>query len=604
MKHRLFWKFLLAFWGALLMVAALAVLGGQLLEQHYGQPREDQVLESGPRAVRVLDAAQAVFWSGGEEALRMLLRTDSWSRHNLVYVVDEAGHELLGRRLPAASLVAARQLAAGMPVRTGQAFEGSSLLQRARAPFSAEGRGARRAVRKLQGADGRVWLLFVPEDHQGRGFPDRPPAHISMADGLPDELPMDTSGEMFPPPPPLGHPPPEHAGWHKAAEADAADAGPGAQHPGRAAPQARPGPPAPAAPPPPGTANDPRHGPQGGPSGRPPQPWLPELDSRTARSLLMGAAVLGSFLFAAWLAWSLTRPVRTLRQALDAAAAGHLDTRVSGRMGRGRNEITDLGQHFDHMIAQIQQLLTSRQRLLHDVSHELRSPLARLQAASDLARQNPARLQDSLDRIDRETARLDHLIDQALTLARLEGGPSDEAPECFDLAAMVQEIVADAGFEADARQVQVQLAREGQRDGPVEVCLREELIYRACENVIRNAIKFSAPGTVVEVKLLVPALPAGVPGPVSDAGGQDGWVAVQVLDRGPGVPAGQLAQIFSPFFRARGSSGVDGYGLGLAIVQQAVQQHGGQVGARARDGGGLVVELRLPRQWSASPSAG
>ena len=138
---------------------------------------------------------------------------------------------------------------------------------------------------------------------------------------------------------------------------------------------------------------------------------------------VIGAAT--SLAVSAILAWYLTRPIRSLRWAFDAAASGRLDTRVRPRMGRRRDEIADLGRDFDRMVERLQALVGSQRRLLHDVSHELRSPLARLQAAIGLLRQDPARLEPSLERIEREAVRLDELVGEVLALARLEAGMAD-----------------------------------------------------------------------------------------------------------------------------------------------------------------------------------
>src|SRR5207249_6291638 len=153
-------------------------------------------------------------------------------------------------------------------------------------------------------------------------------------------------------------------------------------------------------------------GPRPGPRPGPPPPIAPW------EFIVIG--IVTSLVFSALLAWYLTRPIRNLRWAFDAAAAGRLETRVSPLMGRRRDEIADLGRDFDRMAQQLQNLVSAQRRLLHDVSHELRSPLARLQAAIGLARQQPAKLDTSLERIEREAMRLDSMVGEVLALARLE----------------------------------------------------------------------------------------------------------------------------------------------------------------------------------------
>jgi len=297
-------------------------------------------------------------------------------------------------------------------------------------------------------------------------------------------------------------------------------------------------------------------------------------DNRLA--LQLGIAFLASLLFSAGLAWYLARPVRHLRAATRRLADGALDTRVAPVLGGRRDEIADLGRDFDHMAARLQVLVGAQKRLLHDVSHELRSPLARLQVAVALARQRPERLATTLDRVERETARLDALVGELLTLSRLEAGVTGAADETFDLVELLEEVAADARFEAEAAGVRVELAPHG----GIVALGRAELLRRAFENVIRNAVKYTAKDTAVEVAA------------VRDAAA--GAATVSVCDRGPGVPEADLEALFEPFFRAERGAARAGYGLGLAIARRAVEAHGGRIRATNRAGGGLCVEIALP----------
>lgn len=303
-------------------------------------------------------------------------------------------------------------------------------------------------------------------------------------------------------------------------------------------------------------------------AGGPPSPWVP---------LVVGAVV--SLVFGAALAWYVARPIRHLRAAFASLSAGHLETRVAPLMGRRRDEVTDLGRHFDEMARRIQSLVGAQRTLLHEVSHELRSPLARLQAATGLARQNPQKLESSLERIEQETERLDDLVGQLLTLSRLEAGVDDASRtrlETTDLVDLVASIAADARFEAESCGRDVVFSSLGE----IVADVRAELVGRAVENVIRNAVKFTAPGTAVEVTA----------GP--DAA--DAAFLVRVADRGPGVAEADLDAIFEPFYRGAAGSSGPGFGLGLAIARRAIAAHGGRVDARNRPGGGLEVEIRLP----------
>jgi two-component system, OmpR family, sensor kinase len=298
----------------------------------------------------------------------------------------------------------------------------------------------------------------------------------------------------------------------------------------------------------------------------PPPPLVPAW-----MMIVIGGAT--SLAVSAILAWYLSRPIRNLRWAFDAAASGRLDTRVRPLMGRRRDELADLGRDFDRMAQQLQALVASQRRLLHDVSHELRSPLARLQAAIGLARQDPQRVQMSLERIEREIMRMDELVGELLTLARLEAGSPQASYQQLDLADLVASIGEDARFEAEASGRRVHL------EVPSSVVVRgnAELLHRAIENVVRNAVKFTAPGTEVGIALRMVGRLA----------------LLTVIDRGEGIPESELAKVFEPFHRVAGH-GAEGFGLGLAIAQLAVQAHGGAIRAANVAQGGLRVDIELP----------
>jgi two-component system, OmpR family, sensor kinase len=299
---------------------------------------------------------------------------------------------------------------------------------------------------------------------------------------------------------------------------------------------------------------------------RPPPPlWFP-----------ISIIILASLVFSTLLAWYLSKPIRHLRGAFDAAAAGKLETRIGLHMGRWGDEISDLGRDFDHMAQQLQILLSSQRRLLHDVSHEIRSPLARLQAAIGLTRQQPEKPDAWLDRIEREAGRLDELVGELLTLSRLEVGMTSAADEEVDVVDLVAGIADDARFEAEATGRRVLFFGAG----AIFVRVRPELLHRALENVIRNAVKYTREGTAAEVRI-------------------EQWAAsnrliVTVSDQGPGVPETDLQAIFEPFFRSEAYGKTVGFGLGLAIARRAIEMHGGTIRALNRDGGGLCVEMVLP----------
>ncbi len=287
------------------------------------------------------------------------------------------------------------------------------------------------------------------------------------------------------------------------------------------------------------------------------------------------AGVVASFLFAALLAWYFSRPIRALRNAFEAAAGGDLAPRFTTPAGVRGDELTDLGRDFDSMSAQLRTLMDGQRRLLHDVSHELRSPLARLQAAIGLAHQQPDKIAASLERIERESVRMDKLVGELLTLSRLEAAPALPAQDEISIVDLVEEIVGDASFEAE------QSGRSIAVSGMAVVNVRgaPDLLWRAIENVVRNAIKHSPPNGTVGIVLSADAQ----------------YVRIAVLDRGAGVAPSDLAAIFAPFFRSDPTSNnVDGHGLGLAIAQRVVLAHGGTIGAENREGGGLQVTIALP----------
>ncbi len=432
-----------------------------------------------------------------------------------VFAVDETGRELLGRIVSQAMLVEARYV-------HGQADK-------------------RSLVRDMAAKDGHRYLLFLPSrEHQpgfDAGFAAGPLAALI---GAPPHL-------YRPGPWPLA---PRVFGAARAA--DAAD--------GHAGGQA--GPPS---------------DPASTPPGPPPEARRPFGDPRYRAAILLGAATLASLLFAFLLAWYFSRPIRALRQAFEAASGGDLAPRFGRPEARRGDELSDLGRDFDRMTDRLRQLIDGQTRLLHDVSHELRSPLARLQAAIGLAHQQPEQMATSMERIERECVRMDKLVGELLTLSRLEAGAPHPMSEDISMADLIDEIIGDASFEAAACRRRVVLS------GGADVLVRgqADLLGRAIENVVRNAIKHSPVDGVVLLELAA----------------RDGGrvLAITVSDRGSGVAPAELESIFTPFFRSADKHNTtEGHGLGLAIARHVVQAHGGAIEAANRDGGGLCVVIVLP----------
>lgn len=289
-------------------------------------------------------------------------------------------------------------------------------------------------------------------------------------------------------------------------------------------------------------------------------PWLTAVFAG-----LFSAFALGKYLIT---------PVERLRKGLRALAEGHFDIRIHDAMAHRNDEIAILTKDFDISASRLQELHESRQRLFHDISHELRSPLSRLQAVTGILRKNPGRLPGLLDRMDREIERLDGLVDEVLTLARLSAvNESGVEKQIVDVLDLVDNIVQDAAFEASDKGVSLAFKRDGQ----FVTAINGELIYRAIENVIRNAIKYTANNTTVEVIATI----------------STNHLSLCITDKGPGVPESDLESIFRPFTSSGATGPSSGYGLGLAIAKTALQRHGGDVVAANVAQGGLAVTISL-----------
>lgn len=293
-------------------------------------------------------------------------------------------------------------------------------------------------------------------------------------------------------------------------------------------------------------------------------------------------AVVSSGLVCYFLAWYVTKPVARLRAATQQLAAGDLTARAGDPNSKRRDEIAGLVRDFDTMAGRLETLVKAQSRLLNDISHELRSPLARLNVALGLARQRSAPESASmLERIELEAGRLNELIGRLLTLARMEDGQQRVPSTSVLLDEVVLNVAEDAEFEAQARHCHVHSeipARSWAVRGDAS------LLHSAIENVVRNAIRYTREGTTVEIHLET----------TESASGEE--AVVRVTDCGDGVPADALEKLFQPFYRlddARGRQ-TGGVGLGLAIAERAVRFHGGSVSATNRAEGGLVVEIRLP----------
>lgn len=291
---------------------------------------------------------------------------------------------------------------------------------------------------------------------------------------------------------------------------------------------------------------------------------------------LLLVALLASLLFSNWLARTISRPIEILRDNLKAVSKGNFDIDVSKELGNRRDEFADLGQDTDTMAAQLKQLIESQRRLLHDVSHDLRSPLARLQLAIGLMRQKPETTEQMLIRIEQECHRLDSLVGEVLTLARMEAGVPQPREDYLDLVELLQSLVDDAQFEARESGSHVFLHIPDELNEGVIIQSRGELLLRAFDNLIRNALQHAGRGCQIDLTLSKPSA---------------SQLIIEIADNGPGVAENDLSSIFNPFFRSNNNPGD---GLGLAITKRAIEAHGGKISAYNRPVGGLCMHVELP----------
>ncbi len=304
------------------------------------------------------------------------------------------------------------------------------------------------------------------------------------------------------------------------------------------------------------------------------RPRVPENDFPTSRQLVqILAAILTAGLLCYALASYLTAPISKLRRATHKFAEGDLTTRLNIKR---RDELGGLAREFDEMAERIETLVTSEKRLTQDISHELRSPLARLNVALELAR---AKSNDGtkpmIERIETESHRLNEMISRLLVLSKLETGSESFNRTEVNLTRIFEQVVADAIFEAQAMGKAVKIL---QTDS-VKVFGNENLLRSAIENVLRNAVRYTKDETAVEVKLSK----------------ENKNAVISVRDYGTGVPESELEKLFRPFYRVSQARErkTGGIGLGLAIAERAVHAHQGTIKARNTEDG-LAVEICLP----------
>jgi signal transduction histidine kinase len=300
--------------------------------------------------------------------------------------------------------------------------------------------------------------------------------------------------------------------------------------------------------------------------------------------LFFGVVFLMVTLFCLWLTHHIVAPIQGIQSAARKVAAGDLSVRAPSEISERHDELAALAADFDAMVQRMSAFVRSQKDLLSTVSHELRSPLTRLMMSLTLLRkESPPESEELLQRMERDIERLDTLMGQLLTFARLETGLSSDARDSVDFSQLVQEVVADGDFEARSYGKSVKLQAEG---GIVIEKADQQALRSACENIVRNAIRFTAPGRHVDVILKTERISPSV------------QAVLLVRDYGPGVREELLQQIFEPFFRVKEPNADpranNGTGLGLAIALEAIRQHRGTIIASNAHPMGLEVKIMLP----------
>ena len=277
----------------------------------------------------------------------------------------------------------------------------------------------------------------------------------------------------------------------------------------------------------------------------------------------------------------ITQPILRLKTASDRVASGDFQTNVAAGLGGRRDELGELAQRFDEMTAKLAQSRTQQQGLLRDISHELRSPLARLLITADLLPDAKGEeLAGLQQRFKKDIDRLDVMIEEVLTLSRFDTQGPAPISNLLDIAEVLQPVIADAQFEATALDKGVDLLLPDDTS-TLQVSGDIAELKRAVENVVRNGVRHAPSGTSVVVQ---------AENVVDERG-----VVITVTDQGAGVEEADLEQIFTPFFRSPSERAQSsGYGIGLSLVKRIIEAHGGQVSAANLPGGGFQVRLALP----------
>ena len=299
--------------------------------------------------------------------------------------------------------------------------------------------------------------------------------------------------------------------------------------------------------------------------------WLARMRSASFVFILLASALVSLLL-----TWLITRPLKNLGAHARHLASGDLTAPMQQKLLTRGDEIGELAREFDRMAKRLGEMIASRQQLLHDVSHELRAPLARLQAAAALNQQRGASLDAAtLQRVEQECERMDQLIQQILDYARVEQAQTQA--ENIDLHALLTALVDDIQQEYSTHPLNLTLPAATTPEATTKVQGNGELLRRAFENVLRNACKHTPTNTAVEVSL--ECTPE--------------FASISIRDHGPGIDEQDVAQLLKPFYRAGSAMQTAGFGLGLSIAARAVEKQGGRIELANHPQGGLEVKVLL-----------
>lgn len=307
-------------------------------------------------------------------------------------------------------------------------------------------------------------------------------------------------------------------------------------------------------------------------------PGLP-LEQTWHEIIILGFIFLVGLTLAYILASNITRPIRILGRGMNRLAEGDFETRIAQQMDNRDDELSQLAAQFDKMADKLQQLVAKERHLLHHVSHEMRSPLARMQAIVGLIQSQPQKQEQYLQKLENELVRMDTLVGELLTLSRLETANVKIEKEPLKLIPFMRNLVDDSQAVAEKNRQTVELTLEKMPEN-AEMPANESYLYRAFDNVIRNAMNYSPEGSSIRVEMWQDA---------------KNWL-VDITDNGPGVAENQLPHIFTAFYRADSSGSKPGTGLGLALAKHIVEQHGGRISAENIAPNGLRMRFVFPKQ--------